>query len=544
MRRESLEGPRAERMLELYRECLDSADMILSTGPREAFAVWLGLQTRHDGSLQERAVPAYAAWKHRLWLALRPASIGAVLGLVVGVSVVSLLWWQRAPSITANSLLVRAENWDTPNAAAKPGVARQTIQIMTGKQTLKRSVYWDVQGKHRPKPVALSVAEEQLRSALGEAGVDWNQPISASAYQAWHDHQHVRADRIARSGFHLLTLTTTVPDGKVSEESLTVRDTDFHPVARRVGFRDSETVEIAELDFTILPWSAVDPDAFEPVEGTADHKTMGSQSLLPLLPAPQVPTPEQLDETELTARLILNQLHADTGEQIEIRRLPQAIEVDGLVETDERKLELVSQLGSVPRLKLVLQSAAHMREVPSFGSESVNVEAASLPDLPSALETYLRARGRNVSDINAMAQQVFNAALTISQESGAMADLNIRFRTTPQTPVVASATIVELRYSHHTRLETALHEERGLLAEIVGHAAFGGHASAQAAAPLADEASRNLAFVKELTQTGVPAKRSAAAILADMSSTVDRIASAADQAYVGSEDDSSRNTER
>jgi hypothetical protein len=547
MHQRSLEGPRAEHMIQLFRESLNDADMIPQEKSRTAFAMWLKFQLRQEASRQKWTVPTYATWRP----SFASASIGVVFGLVTGASVFTFLYRERVPSISANSLLVRAENWDTPHAAASPGVAHQTVQIKTGKQTFKRSVYWDVQGRHRPKTTALSVDEEQLRSTLGEAGVDWNQPISASTYQAWHDRQHVRTDRIDRSGLHLLTLTTTVPDGEVSEESLTVRDTDFHPVARRVGFRDNETVEIAELDFTILPWSAVDPNAFEPlggmeeqVGGVGGHKMAESQPLLPVLHVPLAPTPEQLDETELTVRLILNQLAADTGEQIEIHRLPQAIEVDGLVETEERKRELASRLALVPRLKLVLQSAAQMREAPLTGSEPVSVQAASLPDHPSALEKYLRARGRNVDDINAMAQQAFSAALAISHESGAIADLKTHFVTTQQTSVVDSATIVELLYSHHARLETALRQEHALLAQMEGGVPFDGRVLAQGAGSLSDEASRNLAFVKELTRTDAPAERGAEAIFANMSSTLDRIAGAADQAYGESAKDSRRNTEK
>jgi hypothetical protein len=254
------------------------------------------------------------------------------------------------------------------------------------------------------------------------------------------------------------------------------------------------------------------------------------------------PTPEQLDETELTARLILNQLAADTGEQIEVHRLPQAIEVDGLVETEERKRELVSRLASVPRMKLVLQSAAQMREAPLTGNEPVSVQATSLPDHPSALERYLGARGRNVGDINAVAQRVFNDALTISHESKAMFDLKTRFATTQQMPVVDSATIVELLYSHHERLEAALRRERGLLAEMEGTRVSHGGVRTQEAAPLEEEASRNLALVKELTQTDAPAERDAEAIFADMSSTLDRISVAAHQANGKSEAESRRNT--
>jgi len=531
MRQQSLEGPRAERMLQLYRESLDSDDMVLEERPRTAFALWLELQMQHEASRKKRTVLAYAAWRYRLSSALPSASIGVALGLATGVLVFSFLWWEREPDISANALLVRAEKWDMSSSAANPGVAHQTIQIKTAKLTLKRSIYWDVQGRHRPKPVALSVDEEQLRSTLGEAGVDWNQPISASAYQVWHDHQHVRADRIARSGIHLLTLITTVPDGEVSAESLTVRDTDFHPVRRMVSFRDRGTVEIAELDFKILPWNFVDATVFEPIGGI---ETTGMSNPSRVLVSPAVPerlTDGQLDATELSARLILNDLHADTGEQIEIARTEQGVEVRGLVETNERKRTLQTQLATVPHLAVSIQSVTDLRNHPELGNDVSSVKTVSMLDQQSPLETYLLARGRSVREINLLEQRLFDKALTISQESKAIDDLQVRFVPSNQTTVVTSATLSALIYSHHERLQAALNQERELLGEVQTVPRGGNSAPGRKLSPLLDTAIRNLTICKELTLANSPNPRSADEILAEMSVLLDDLTADAREAY-------------
>src|SRR6201999_2346890 len=109
--------------------------------------------------------------------------------------------------------------------------------------------------------------------------------------------------------------TTTVPGGLVEQQSLTVRDTDFHPVRRTVSLRESGTVEIAEVDFKILPWSAVNADIFEPVDTAGITAASNPARVLSFPRMPEVLTEDQLDEAELAARLVLNQLHADTGEQ-------------------------------------------------------------------------------------------------------------------------------------------------------------------------------------------------------------------------------------
>jgi len=326
----------------------------------------------------------------------------------------------------------------------------------------------------------------------------------------------------------------------VSEESLTVRDTDFHPVEQKVGFRNSDTVEIAELDFTVLPWNLVDANAFEPLA------EMSSQiepplHVLPHLQLPEAPSSEQLDETELAARLILNQLHADTGEQIEIHRSPQAVEVDGLVETDERKRELIAELLTVPRLKVSIQSAVHLLASPPLGNESIRIEAASLPDQPSALATDMLARGSSVSDTNMLAESIFSDALAISQESHAIADLETRFASTGRTSVIAKATLEDLLYSHRARLQVALRQERLLLVKT-GHTPAPDKGTAKPAGmSLVDGASRNLALSRELTQTNVPVTRGAEAIVTDMFSAVDRMAIALD-APGEPHDDSVQNT--
>lgn len=527
-RYEDLVGPRAERAFRIYRQNLDKEDLQLTSQPRAEFAQWLQLQIRHKAQRQDRFSGLRRLFLPKFVSALPAVSAGIAIGLAVGLSAVSFWWWKYVPEVTANSFLVRAERWDAASISAHPGVARQTVQIKTLQVTLKRAVYWDIQGKRRPRHPALSAAEDQLRLKLSQAGVDWDQPISASAYQTWHDHQHVRSDRIARSGIHLLTLTTKVPNGDVSEESLTVRDTDFHPVEEKVGFRNSETVEIAELDFAILPWNAVDAHAFEPVSDTPSPIVDHTSHILPHLQLPELPSAEQLDETELAARLILNQLHADTGEQIEIHRTPEAVQVDGLVETDERKHELIVGLLAVPRLKVSIQSAAHLLESQSQGNESTRIEAASLPDQPSPLALRMLARGTSVNDTNLLAERIFGGALKISQESHAIAELQTRFAVSARTPVIAKAMLEDLLYSHRERLLMALGQERLLLVEV-GHApASGGNIAKPADISLTDEADRNLALAKELTQTNVQVTRGAEAIVTDMCSTVNRIAATLD----------------
>jgi hypothetical protein len=534
VRQEDLEGRRSEQVMEDYREALKNDGLLLPDAPRAELAQWLQIH-------MQPATPAEARekqWSFRLlkiylpeFPTMNPAlATCMVFGLATVISF--FVWWQqRVPNLTSNALLVRAEKWDRPSLSTSVGVVYQAVRITTPTQSVNRSIYRDLQGKRQPKRVNLTAKDEELKSALLQAGVDWDEPISAAGYQEWHDHQHVREDRISRAGAHLLRLTTEVPDGSVAEQSLTVRDTDFHPVRRTIAFRDSGTVEIAELDFKILPWSAVDASAFEPIGGiyTAGLPSSSRGLVLPALP--ERLTEGQLDETELSARLVLNNLHADTGEQIEIARTERGIEVKGLVETNERKRVLQAQLAMVPHLTASIQSVTDLRNHPELGDNISSIKTASAMDLESPLENYLRTRGRSVREINLLERQIFDNALMISQESKAIDDLQTRFIANDQMAALTVAKLSELIYSHRERLQTALKQERTLLNEVQTASHGENGSSTRSLSPLLDTAIKNLTLCKELTLANSPNPRSAEKILAEMSVMLDDLTADVHQAY-------------
>jgi hypothetical protein len=152
-------------------------------------------------------------------------------------------------------------------------------------------------------------------------------------------------------------------------------------------------------------------------------------------------------------------------------------------------------------------------------------------DQQSPLETYLLARGRSVREINLLEQRLFDKALTISQESKAIDDLQVRFVPSNQTTVVTSATLSALIYSHHERLQAALNQERELLGEVQTVPRGGNSAPGRKLSPLLDTAIRNLTICKELTLANSPNPRSADEILAEMSVLLDDLTADAREAY-------------
>lgn len=449
-------------------------------------------------------------------------TLATCLVLSFAAIVTFFMWFsQRAPNVSSNKLLVRAENWDDASFAPTGNVIYRSIKITTPQQTIRRSIYRDPQGKRQPREVKLGLQDQQLKNRLATAGVDWDEPLSATGYQQWHDRQRVREDEVTREGHHLLMLTTTAPEGPVSEQSLTVRESDFHPVSRRIAFRDSGTVEIAELEFKILPWAAVDTGAFAPLAAAETMATASPARILPFR-LPAAVTTGQLDEAELGARLVLNQLHADMGEQIQINRDAQGVEVTGLVDSDERKRQLQAQLRVVPHVTASIQSLADLRD-DSSGNQgaAVKIATGSMSTSPSPLETYLLDRGRNVAEVNALSQRLSGSARTIRRESQAIDELQTRFAAEHDRTVMASATFSELVFSHRERLESALKDEREILTAVYSGPNPRAATTTATAIPLLAATDRNLALCKELLETDNSNPRNVEAILVDLSASLD-----------------------
>src|ERR1700733_5096613 len=196
--------------------------------------------------------------------------------IVVLSAALFLIWQRNAQTVSANELLEKAEAWDqngTPEG--RTGVFYQRIEIRTKNLALERTVYRDAQGHRQPRLSDSNESDRELRETLALAGVNWQRPLSAADFQQWRDRLKDKKDKVRhKSG--LLTLITSTESTDVKEASITVRDTDFHPTARRLVLRDLGEIEISELNFAVLGWDQINASSLFEAE--------------PGYPAP--PTPE------------------------------------------------------------------------------------------------------------------------------------------------------------------------------------------------------------------------------------------------------------
>jgi DNA-directed RNA polymerase specialized sigma24 family protein len=398
---------------------------------------------------------------------MNPLLAGAMLFAFCSV-VCFVLWTKSGPRISARTLLTRAEQSDASvPISGHPEVIYQKVRISSPGHTLERAIYRDPERKRKPKHQPLSADDQWLKDRLNLADVNWDEPLSAVSYREWHDRQLTKKDVVTRAGKDLLTLTTSTDrDSAVVQETLTVRESDFHPVERTIELRGQGTVEIAELNYDVMPWGAVNQDWFEPLTGHAVTDAPGMHAALHI---PHVLSDLELDEVELATRVVMNQLHADTGEQIHLTRGVAGVDVKGVVDTDVRKQQLISRLSLLPHVHPSILSVEEIGNRPpthsAFGSGQP-VQAYSVEAQPSPLEQYLREKKMPLDQLGAISQSLLDESLRIQQAEVHLSELQQRFKKANQLPADQQNQLMELSRDYINAIQNALDGNKHTLLAI------------------------------------------------------------------------------
>jgi len=449
----------------------------------------------------------------------------SVFIVVLSAAALFQIWQRNAQTVSANELLERAEAWDQHGMPeGRSGVVYQRIEIRTKNLALERTVYRDADGHRQPRLSDSNGPDRELRERLELAGVSWQRPLSAADFQQWRDRLKDKKDDVRhKSG--LLTLVTSTKSTNVKEASITVRDTDFHPTARRVVLRDFGEIEISELNFAVLGWDQINASPlFESEPG------------YPAPPAPEralhssaQPTIAALDEAELRARLALNQANADTGEQITITQAPSAVQITGIVEDDARRSQIQESLRGIPLVTLSLQTIRDLAQHISVDDTGISrIEERSVVALGSPLETYLAQKSVTPQAAAELSQKLFNAALTIERESLAFNNLDQRFSALERSRLDANgiALLDQLLSRHRSSLTTAIADEKDFIGQLEPLAPAQGGADSSAHYTTDDllvAATENKRRCDELLGMGSQTERPVDQILAELLRSLERL---------------------
>jgi hypothetical protein len=494
----------------------------LSVGRRDLFIEELGMVLE--------ATPPRPWWKRLqqqfgvlpTWISL--PSLKSVMVMICTALILFSVWRWQLSSVSAAEFLDRAVASErSPVKVAGSGVIHKRFRVKAGMKTIEHDSYRDTSGRLQSRNDNIDIGDADLAIRLALAGVNWDDPLSAVSFKSWHDRQTNPKDEIHASGQGLLTISTRLPSTIIAEESLTVREDGFQPIVRTIEYRDFGTVEISEVSLEFLSGNNTSQSFYLPKAAV--------KAAAPRVPAATpAPSLAQMDETELEARLMLNQKSADTGEQVEITRDVKGVKIEGLVESEARKKELTQSLQAIPFLSVRITSVDELGSTRDPDAQIMPTQQKSWVAKVSPLEQYFVRHGRSRDDLSRISAGLFNCSLAINRSSRSISQIVVRFSADEELSQAAMDARDELLSRTLERLLDDLTEQQNLLDEANLAYEPEGTGSMNPSADnldLAHLGDLNMALTTELMSGAGESSRSEKTMAAELSQTISQLRIAA-----------------
>lgn len=323
------------------------------------------------------------------------------------------------------------------------------------------------QNPNNIQPAALSTTDgalsnqqtiaSELEQILKANNFEPPHPLSIKGYRTWRNSLPSKQETVEEGktddGVSVLRLQTEIPapfnEGQVISANLVVRARDYHPLEQKLRVKTAsgeQEYEMLETSFAVMSLNSLSPGFF----GDNPSLTATATKLSPLLsPSPGItpmnnsanlvnnslsnieanaekPTKNipvrASSELEVEVLELLHDAKADLGEQIEVRREPNGpIIISGIVETPERKSELLNALGSVrenPAVKIQINTVAEavaqqkqqkaVAATPEPSVERIEVESNTFP-AETDVRAFLARQGRDSDEsVRQYAARVIN----------------------------------------------------------------------------------------------------------------------------------------
>jgi hypothetical protein len=141
--------------------------------------------------------------------------------------------------------------------------------------------------------------------------------------------------------------------------------------------------------------------------------------------------------------LALQELHGDT-ERLQESRTPSGIVVNGIVESESRKLELSRRLHSIPHISASIWSYRDLEAKPRHDPDGMNITAMSVAAEDSPLDKYCEGRRLARDRCRESAHQILSASANLVRESKRLRDLSRQFPSSRELTPQARSLLDEL----------------------------------------------------------------------------------------------------
>jgi type IV secretory pathway protease TraF len=489
------------------------------------------------GTVQPIAVRAWNCLTKRIASLLRARPLVPITAAALVLVCSTLLWVaanHQREQLSASTLINESVSSERNQRIAHgPGVVHQRVAIHVAGRALQRDIYRDIDGRRRPKVQPIDHDERVLKAKMEKAGLDWNDPMSSAGFQSWRDRVIGERDHVEKVGSNLLTVTTTAAVGPVLSESLTVRLSDLHPVARTLRFRDQDNIEIAELSYDVVPWGPASEGRFEPA--ASPLSSIGSRSSsLPLLPGSVRPSESDIDIARLGVLLALQELNADT-ERLQVSQAARGISVTGIVESESRKREIADRLRMIPNVTSNILSYRDF-ESKSGNASGYQLKAMSVVAGESPLDSYCETQRVLRDRCQQLAFLLLNSSATLVRENSRLGDLQHQYPSSKPLTPAARTLLNELVRQHINHLAIAVREQEEIFPALGIGRLRGADTIVSNPATINDVVQHNLLLAKELVYAGDEHSRAAPLILHDLAVSATEVRTAVSRIPVSTTD--------
>lgn len=465
--------------------------------------------------------PTWQRWRDSLEALLQMCKRTFVPVLAAAVALILLyVGWNHARDKhdQASDLLrntVRAERRTLIGFGS--GVVHQRVEIRRGSLVITHDLHRDAEGRRRPAHTPEGREERDLRQKLAQADFDWDDPISAGDFDAWRERVNRTRDEVATTGDGLLRLTTVASSGPITQETLTVRLRDLHAVARTMTTRDHESIEVAELSYNLEPWDAVNERFFSPRDSDPHAPAPIIHTVKPANPV----NDDDLDIASLDALIALQDLHAE-GERIEVRRSAGAVAVDGIVESEARKKEILARIASIPNVVAHVSSYSDLDTIPAKSGASQSVVAISAVSVESPLDIYCTSRKLDRDTCRTAAQNLLTASANLARDEMRLRELESDYPESRGLKPVARSLLAELKKKHIDHLVASVVGLERIL-QTLGSESEASPEEIQTTLSLRELVEQNRSLTRELVYTNEASTRPAQEILRQLADSTQHI---------------------
>ncbi|PWT86733.1 MAG: hypothetical protein C5B56_12010 [Proteobacteria bacterium] len=419
------------------------------------------------------------SWVARLGRALRaplavpPAfrwslSAAAVMLIAAGV----YYQFHETPSVQAATLLKRA----VAVADSHPAPAH-AIRVRT------RSRQFVLRSKTESPEVA----------ALFHAAhydFDFQNPLSARAFQEWRDSVAPRQDEVTTATTaeppvqNCYRILTTTADGDLASASLMLRTTDLHPLEGRFEFRNQDWVELSEFS---------DAPTMDGPTNTVTRMEAPVRRAEPSRPAAVPPGSSALISEELRVIAALHGIGADLGDSLEIKRSEERILVSGVGLGPRRQQDIQRALAPLPHVNVEFAEPPAATAPGQLADQPAEPAAPKPAALQSRLEKQLGGR----AELERFSSQMLDWTDAAMRRAYALRELAQRFPADAEESMTPAdrAVLNDLAREHVKFLTTRFNDLQRTLAPVLvslgggasSGSAQGRPAASQAWQPTADE---------------------------------------------------------